>query len=1003
MNKKLLSCSQSCNLIYNANFKRNALLFFSLIIFSFSAFSQGGGGTCAEIEPFCAGNEALIFANCNEFDPNCNPAAEPGPDYGCLYSQPYPAWFYLQIDEPGTLNFQIVQNTEFDANGNPVGTGLDVDFICWGPFAQGDDLCDYSRLQGDRIIDCSFSASSIEDFTIPNAQSGEIYVLVITNYPLTGASLPGYIKLQQVGGNGSTNCDIVTQCTVSINEGDQILCDVPSFELTTTTSGPVNSYEWYKDGTLILGQNSSSLTVTQSGNYKVIADGANCDEPVSDDVNITMLFGGGCTVEPECTGIDFEENFGTGTGRVETPYTNYTFNGFTQIDDGEYAIVNNSAGLNTGWFPNMEDHTPGDVDGRMFFVNASFDPDEFYRRDISLQAHNDYTFNAWITTVYDTNSGICNGTGIPSNVIFRIEDPDGNTIAETNTGDIQNGPEPNWQEYSIVFNTGDNTDVQLVLINNSIGGCGNDLAIDDITLSLHNLEPQIVTPDDMVACDFDGTGFAEFDLESQIPTILDGQDPTLFNVSFHHTQFEAEANQNPIAAPGTYTNVSTPETIYVRVEKANEPSCFSTVNFQLIVEEVIDLSGNLPDQVEVCQGDDFPELDATPSNPNIDLTRVTYEWKDGAGNIVSTEATFTPTEGGIYTVQVTYLPCNEQVFSVEVIVKEPPILDLGPDEILCDGSSFEIIPDITGNTTGITYLWSTGETTPTIIVSESGTYSLEITVGPCTVTDSIEVTISDPVVVTLGDDFESCFDTDTLLTAQIQGDPQNATYEWYHDGILLSGETEQTLLIVEPGEYTVIATVDDCTGEDSIEVFLRDDLEVSVGDDFPTCPNEPQTITAMPSEEGVTYQWYLNGSALPGETNKTLEISIEPGTIGAQTYSVEISLGSCTATDEVDVTLYPVGNCTISQGISPNGDGYNDNLDLTFLNDRTGIRKLQIFNRLGTLVFDQTNYTNQWHGQTNDGKELPTGTYFYVIDLAGEDAVYGQQATGWIYLNTKAN
>ena len=130
---------------------------------------------------------------------------------------------------------------------------------------------------------------------------------------------------------------------------------------------------------------------------------------------------------------------------------------------------------------------------------------------------------------------------------------------------------------------------------------------------------------------------------------------------------------------------------------------------------------------------------------------------------------------------------------------------------------------------------------------------------------------------------------------------------------------------------------------------------------------------------------------------------METGTFGTQTFEVVISVGGCSGTDSVDVTLYEVGNCIISEGLSPNGDGFNDTLDLTFLNDRTGISKLQIFNRLGTLVFEQNNYTNQWRGQTNDGEDLPTGTYFYVIDIAGNDAVYGSQATGWIYLNQEAN
>ncbi|MDP2687869.1 MAG: gliding motility-associated C-terminal domain-containing protein [Aequorivita sp.] len=870
---------------------------------------------------------------------------------------------------------------------------------------------------------------------------------------------------------------LVTKSDLSMELGpDLALCDTPSYEIIPEITGdPTGATYLWSPG----GETTPTITVTSSDTYTLEITQGLC--VISDSVNILFLTSPDCTIEPICEGVDFEENFGTGTGRVSTPFTNYVFNGTTQVEDGEYTISNTSAGLNTGWFTDMEDHTEGDVDGRMLFVNASFAPDEFYRRTISLDQNIEYTFNAWITTVYDTDTNICGGNSIPSNVIFRIEDPSGNLIAETNTGDIPNGPDPNWQEFAIVFNTGANTDVQLVLINNSIGGCGNDLALDDITLSLQNQQPEIVTPPDISACDVDGNGTEIFNLEDQIATILNGQDPTLFNTSFHLSQFDADANQNPIVNPDAYTNTTNPETIYVRVEKAAEPTCFNTVFFQLIVSDLEDLSGNLPAEVILCLGDDFPLLDATPSNPDIDLTIVTYEWTDGSGTVVSTDATYLPTAAGTYSVTITYPPCSEQTFSVEIIVNDPPIVDLGEDEILCNGSTFEIIPEITGDTTGITYLWSTGETTPTITVTESGTYSLEVTVGPCTASDSIDIIISDPVIVDLGEDFSSCFDTDTVLTANLEGNPQTATYEWLLNGIVLPGETNQTLLITEPGTYSVNATVDSCIGTDSVVVGLgnievtldndfqtcfespvvleaelsvqnpaatyewsldgtiitgeinstlliteigtytvtatvgscsasdsvmvsfRDDLEVSLGADFLTCPNEPQTLTATTLEEGATYQWFLNGTLLTGETNGTLNFMVEPGTMGTQTYSVIISVGGCSGTDSIDVSLYAIDNCVISEGLSPNGDGYNDSLDLTFLNDRSGNLKLQIFNRLGALVFERNNYTNEWYGQTKDGNDLPTGTYFYVIDLEGNDAYYGSQATGWIYLNQEAN
>jgi len=650
---------------------------------------------------------------------------------------------------------------------------------------------------------------------------------------------------------------------------------------------------------------------------------------VDDNASMSLKVSPNYSREAVCTSVDFEENFGTGTGLVcdlmGATTTYLCWDGVGQLDDGEYILSNTADGLNNGWFIGMEDHTEGDVDGRALFVNADLAVGEFYRRTITLSENIDYTFNAWITTVYDTDTGICGGTGIPSNVIFRIEDIGGVLIEETNTGDIENGPEANWQEFFIAFNTGTNTDIQLVLINNSVGGCGNDLAIDDITLSLENGEPAIATPEDLLVCDETGNEQAEFNLESQIPAILDGLDAADFNISFHLSQDDADDNLNPIVTPNAYNNTTNPETIFARAERVAEPNCFSVVNFDLIVGLAVDFEVDLPSVVDLCNTDEFPTFDATPTNQGLDLSLVTYEWTDGGGSVVSTEATYTPTTAGTYSVTISLPPCSFETITIEVNVTETPIVDLGADQALCDGGVFEIIPEITGNTDGITYLWSTGETTPTITVDTSGAYTLEVTAGACVVSDSIDILISDPIVV-------------------------------------------------------------------------------EIGDDFKTCPSENQILTATSNETDVTYQWFLNGDIITGATDQVLEFSIEIGSMGTQTYSVVVNKGECVGEGEIDILLYDVGNCVISQGISPNGDEWNQALDLEFLSDRAGgIRQLQIYSRYGALVFEAVNYIKEWEGQDKSGNELPTGTYFYVIDLAEEDSVYGLQATGWVYLNKNAN
>ena len=228
------------------------------------------------MDPFCAGNQALIFPNCNNTEPTCDATAEVGPDYGCLFTQPFPAWFYLQIDQSGILEFDIIQNTAFDSDGNPTGAGLDVDFIAWGPFAEGDNLCDFTELQAFNEIDCSYSIDAIENFTIPNGQPGEVYVLLITNY----SDDPGFIQLVQTNagdpGAGETDCSII-----SSTEG----CEGDTITLDGTTAGATN-YIWeYDDGLgggfieIFNGIGFPTIDVTNSGIYQVTVSPSNITIP----------------------------------------------------------------------------------------------------------------------------------------------------------------------------------------------------------------------------------------------------------------------------------------------------------------------------------------------------------------------------------------------------------------------------------------------------------------------------------------------------------------------------------------------------------------------------------------------------------------------------------------------------------------------------------------------------------------------------------------------------
>lgn len=95
------------------------------------------------------------------------------------------------------------------------------------------------------------------------------------------------------------------------------------------------------------------------------------------------------------------------------------------------------------------------------------------------------------------------------------------------------------------------------------------------------------------------------------------------------------------------------------------------------------------------------------------------------------------------------------------------------------------------------------------------------------------------------------------------------------------------------------------------------------------------------------------------------------------TYTLTVTSGDgCVASDQVFVKLLKTP--TIPNTFSPNGDGVHDRWEIQYLESYPGCI-VEIFNRYGQLVFQSKGYSKSWDG-TFKGKDLPAGTYYYIID-----------------------
>jgi len=336
-------------------------------------------------------------------------------------------------------------------------------------------------------------------------------------------------------------------------------------------------------------------------------------------------------------------------------------------------------------------------------------------------------------------------------------------------------------------------------------------------------------------------------------------------------------------------------------------------------------------------------------------------------------------------------------------------VDLGEDQVL-DCLSGPITLD--AGITGMEFLWSTGESTQAISVTEAGTYSVTVT-SECGLTvDSVFISDENPIPnAVIAGETTVCPGDTALLSAASN---EEVTYLWS------TGATTQQIAVLEGGTYGLTVT-DLCGAENSTtaEVLFLDREQITIEGPDAVCEGSTIELTAS-SPGALSYEW-SNGDNGPvasidsgGEfalrvanacemidtafsitefplpkVEITADPILCPGAVkvletefeniesfswstGQSTptlstrewglYILEASNQCGTATDSI--LLQPTGcdNCLyIPNAFSPNEDGRND-LFLPIAVCPLEEYKLQIFSRWGALVFETKELNTGWDG-----------------------------------------
>lgn len=352
-----------------------------------------------------------------------------------------------------------------------------------------------------------------------------------------------------------------------------------------------------------------------------------------------------------------------------------------------------------------------------------------------------------------------------------------------------------------------------------------------------------------------------------------------------------------------------------------------------------------------------------------------YQWSSSQSN---TEFAFDLLSGWNY-VTVTNI-CTSIVDSFYVGYRPQlmPMMSITPTNCTNDSTGSVVVTPYYG-VPPYSYSWNYGNTSDSILTNlPAGSYFVTISDFCGDTVLPFNITVKEPLKISYLKTDVNCYGQNTgSITLLTENGVAPFYYQWAN-----SNNASPTLTSLSAGWYSY--TVSDVCGSISDSVLITQSSPIY---SIPTITNATFEQTADGKIEllvfGGTPPYSYNWSSY--QTNKDIS-NLLPGI-----YYVTITdFFGCTYSDTISVS-FDASEIEIYNAFTPNGDGKNDVWNIKHIEAYPNCEVL-VYDQWGVKVFESTGYTEPWDGRYN-GKDLPSGVYYYVIDLKNGKKAYNGSLT----------